>query len=77
MEDGSVRKLSESEVLSMTTLLDMEQNGLEVARALHKIIGDGELKKQAESGILAMEGRIKGFRQFISENQVTDTKEVH
>lgn len=72
-----MRKLAQNEVMSMTTLLDMEKDALIVARAKEKLIGDDELKKQAEAGILAMEGRIKGFQQFISENQVTEIKEVH
>ncbi len=72
-----MRKLAHNEVMSMTTLLEMEKDALIVARAMEKLIGDDELKKQAESGILAMEGRITGFQQFISENQVTEIKEVH
>lgn len=71
-----MRKLSENEVLSLTALLDMEKNGMLVARAMQMLIGDDELKKQSEAGILAMEGRIKGLQQFITENQVTDIKEV-
>lgn len=72
-----MRKLSQNEVMSMTTLLDMEKDGLIVARAMEKLIGDEELKKQSEAAILATEGRIKGLQQFINENQVTDIKEVH
>lgn len=71
-----MRKLSENEVLSLTALLDMEKNGMLVARAMQVLTGDDELKKQSEAGILAMEGRIKGLQQFITENQVTDIKEV-
>lgn len=72
-----MRKLSESELLSMTTLLDMEKNGLIVGRAMQGLISDENLKKQAEASILATEGRIKGLQQFINENHITDTKEVH
>lgn len=72
-----MRKLSENEVLSMAALLDMEKNGLIVAKAMQLLISDEELKKQAEAGILATEGRIKGIQQFVSENQITDIKEVH
>jgi phosphopantetheine adenylyltransferase len=72
----AMRKLSENEVLSLTALLDMEKNGMLVARAMQVLTGDDELKKQSEAGILAMEGRIKGLQQFITENQVTDIKEV-
>lgn len=66
-----MRKLNEGEVLSLTGLLKFESDGLTVARAMHSLISDNELKKQAESGILATEGRIKGLQQFINENNVT------
>jgi hypothetical protein len=66
-----MRKLSETEVLSLTGLLKMENDSLAVAKAMQSIIGDDELKRQAEADILAMEGRIKGMQQFISENGVT------
>ena len=69
-----MRKLSEGEVLSLTTMLKMENDGLAVAKAMQNVITDDELKKQAESGVLAMETRIKGMQQFINENQVA--KEV-
>jgi hypothetical protein len=66
-----MRKLSDAEVLSLTGLLKMENDSLTVAKAMQTIIGDDELKKQAEAGILAMEGRIKGIQQFINESGVT------
>jgi hypothetical protein len=66
-----MRKLSEAEVLSLTALLKMESDNLAVSKAMQPIIGDDELKKQAESGMLAMEGRIKGIQQFINENGIT------
>jgi hypothetical protein len=66
-----MRKLSEAEILSLTGLLKMENDSLAVAKAMQPIIKDDELKKQAESGVLAMEGRIKGIQQFINENGVT------
>jgi hypothetical protein len=66
-----MRKLSEAEVLSLTGLLKMENDTLTVAKAMQSIISDDELKKQAEAGVLAMEGRIKGIQQFINENGVT------
>ncbi|MTI83082.1 MAG: hypothetical protein FH756_04095 [Firmicutes bacterium] len=71
-----MRKLAEGEILSLTTLLKMEQDSVTVARGMQNLISDEALKKQAESGILAMEGRIKGIQQFINENQVTGTEEV-
>lgn len=71
-----MRKLSDAEVLSLTTLLTLERDGLAVSKAMQTLISDDDLKKQAEAGILAAEGRIKGIQQFINENQVTGTGEV-
>ncbi|ABR50351.1 conserved hypothetical protein [Alkaliphilus metalliredigens QYMF] len=71
-----MRKLTEGEILSLTGLLKMEKDGLAVSKAMQALITDEDLKKQAESGILAMEGRVKGMQQFINENQVTSTGEV-
>jgi hypothetical protein len=65
-----MRKLAEGEVLSLTGLLKFERDGLAVSKAMQALITDDELKKQAESGILAAEGRIKGLQQFINENSV-------
>lgn len=66
-----MRKLAEGEVLSLTGLLKFENDGLALSRAMQSLITDNELKKQAEAGILATEGRIKGLQQFINENDVT------
>jgi hypothetical protein len=66
-----MRKLAEGEVLSLTGLLKFESDGLAVARTMQSLITDDELKRQAESGVLAAEGRIKGIQQFINENSVT------
>ena len=71
-----MRKLSEAEVLSLTSLLKMEQDGLIVQRAVNALITDENLKRQGESSVLASEGRIKGLQQFINENQVTVPEEV-
>lgn len=66
-----MRNLSEGEILSLTTMLKLENDGLAVARTMQTLITDDELKKQAEAGILAAEGRIRGMQQFINENGVT------
>lgn len=71
-----MRKLSEAEILSLTGVLTMEKDGLAVAKAMKALITDEEIKKQAETGILATEARIKGIQQFINENQVTEVKGV-
>ncbi|PRR82238.1 hypothetical protein [Clostridium vincentii] len=66
-----MRKLSEGELLSLTGLLSMENDGLAVAKVMKNLISDEELKRQAETGVLAAEGRIKATQQFINENRVT------
>ena len=71
-----MRDLSEAEVLSLTDLLKLEQDGLTVAKALQSLIKNDELKKTGEANILAAEGRIKGIRQFVIENKVADIREV-
>lgn len=65
-----MRKLAEGEILSLTGLLKLESDGLAVSRAMQSLITDDDLKKQAESSILAAEGRIKGLEQFINENGI-------
>jgi hypothetical protein len=72
----NMRKLSEAEVLSLTGVLTMEKDGLAVAKAMKALITDEEIKKQADTGILAAESRIKGIQQFISENHIIETKGV-
>lgn len=66
-----MRKLSEGELLSLTELLKLEKDGLAVSKAMQVLISDNELKKQAEAGILAAEGRIKGIQQFVNEANIT------
>lgn len=71
-----MRKLSEAELLTLTGMLKMETEGLAVAKATQMLIEDNDLKRAAETGILAAEARIKGMQQFINENQVLGTGEV-
>ncbi|WP_010233778.1 hypothetical protein [Clostridium arbusti] len=71
-----MRKLSEAEVISLTGILTMEKDGLAVARTMKDLIVDEEIKRQADTGILATESRIKGIQQFINENHVIETKGV-
>ncbi|MBU5436548.1 hypothetical protein KQI42_00930 [Tissierella sp. MSJ-40] len=71
-----MRKLTEGEVLSLTSLLKMEKDALTVSKATQVLITDEDLKRQAEAAVLATEGRIKGIQQFINENQITSTREV-
>lgn len=65
-----MRTLSEAELLSLTTILNMEKDGLAVSKVMQGLISDEDLKQQAEAGILAAEGRIKSMQQFINENNV-------
>ncbi|MFA5522898.1 MAG: hypothetical protein WDA24_00925 [Tissierellales bacterium] len=71
-----MRNLSDAEMLSLTNMLKMESDGLAVSRAMQGLITDEDLKRQAEAGILAMEGRIQGIQQFVNENRVAGTGEV-
>lgn len=65
-----MRTLTDSERISLRELLQIETNVLVKAEASQAIITDGELKKEAQSGIMACKGRINGLRQFINENNV-------
>lgn len=71
-----MRKLSDAEMLALTGMLKMETESLAVAKATQMLIEDEDLRKAAEAGIMAAEGRIKGMQQFINENQVLGTGEV-
>lgn len=72
-----MRNLSQVEIISLTTLLKSEKDSLTMSRAMQTLISDEQLRKLGEAGILAMEGRIRGIQQFISENQLTETGEVY
>ncbi|EKN41285.1 hypothetical protein CFSAN001627_14238 [Clostridium botulinum CFSAN001627] len=50
-----MRKLSEVEVLSLTSLLKMEQDGLIVQKAMNTLITDDNLRRQGEASALASE----------------------
>jgi ribosome recycling factor len=74
-----MRELAEHEKVSLREILQMETNGLAKLKASKKMIDDEELAKQAESAILAAEGRIKGIQQFLNENNIVtaQNREVH
>jgi ribosome recycling factor len=73
-----MRDLAEHEKVSLREILQMETNGLAKLKASKKMIQDEELKRQADSAVLAAEGRIKGIQQFITENGISiNSKEVH
>lgn len=71
-----MRDLSPGEVLSLSSLLQMETNGLAVAKASLSAMNNEQLKALTEAGITAAQGRIMGLQQFIAENKVAPIKEV-
>ncbi|NLZ91526.1 MAG: hypothetical protein GX918_06375 [Clostridiales bacterium] len=72
-----MRSLSDAEMLSLTELLQMETNALTKVKAARALASDQELQRMIEASILAAEGRIKGIQQFINENGIIPTREVH
>ncbi|MGE5582555.1 MAG: hypothetical protein ACM3X9_08445 [Bacillota bacterium] len=72
-----MRKLTPGEVLTLNTLLQMETNGLAMAKAGINGITDDQLKSLADSGITAAGARIAGLQQFINENHLVAAEEVH
>jgi hypothetical protein len=72
-----LRNLSDAEMLSLTELLQMETNALTKVKAARALASDQELQRIIEATILAAEGRIKGIQQFINENEIVRTGEVH
>lgn len=72
-----MRQLSDAEMLSLRELLQMEVNSLSTGQAIQALITDPDLKSQAQSSVLATEGRIKSIQQFIFENKVVNPGEVH
>lgn len=69
-----MRQLSEAEILSLTSVLKMETDGLNLAKPMSLLIGDEDLKRQMDAGILGTEGKIKSIQQFISENQIATAR---
>lgn len=65
-----MRNLAPNEVLSLSVLLEMETNGLSVAKAAQHALNDEELKNIAQAGIMSTEARIKGIQQFLNENGI-------
>lgn len=71
-----MRQVTPSEILALREMLQMESNALAKARIVQNTITDDQLKSQAQAGVLAAEGRIRGLQQFISENNVITMREV-
>ena len=72
-----MRQLTPTEILSLREMLQMETNALAKAQATQAMITDNDLKRLSESGIQTMSARVKGLQQFIVENKVVLTEEVH
>jgi len=68
-----MRQLTSAEVLSLTKLLEMENNSLAVSQAGLMAISDEKLKTLAQAGITATQARIAGLQQFIVENKIAAT----
>lgn len=71
-----MRELTPAEVISLRELLQMETNALAKSRVTQGMITDPQLKAQAGSGVLALEGKVKGLQQFITENNILSTSGV-
>lgn len=71
-----MRVLSDSELLSLRELLQMETNALAKVKATQMAVTDDDLKSTIKASIMAGEKRIKGIQQFISENNILVDKGV-
>lgn len=71
-----MRVLSDSEMISLREMLQMETNALAMIKAAQMAVTDNELKSQVKASIIAGEKRIKGIQQFISENNILVDKGV-
>lgn len=71
-----MRQLTPAEILQLREMLQMESNALAKAKAITPMIGDEDLRKLSDSGIQAMETRVKGLQQFIVENDLVSTEGV-
>jgi transaldolase len=65
-----MRVLSDSELLSLREMLQMETNALAKVKATKMVVTDDELKCQVDAAEMAAEKRVRGIQQFISENNI-------
>jgi hypothetical protein len=72
-----MRKLSEVEIINLNKVLQLETSGVTKARMMIPAINDSDLRRAAETAILSSEVRIKGIQQFIVENNIINSVEVH
>lgn len=71
-----MRVISDSEMLSLREMLQMETNALAKAKATQMAVTDEELNCTVKASIMAGEKRVKGIQQFISENNILVNKGV-
>jgi len=72
-----MRKLSDTELLNLNKMLQMETNQVTKTKAMITAINDEDLRRISETFIAANEVRIKGIQQFINENNIISNLEVH
>lgn len=72
-----MRNLSEAEILNLNKLLQAETAAITKARMIIPAIDDEKLKGVAEASVLSCETRIKQIQQFINENDIIGSMEVH
>jgi hypothetical protein len=70
-----MRNLSPNEILTLSKMLQMETNGLAIAKAGINIVNDEQLKTLTKSGIAAAEGRIRTIQQFANENNISTVEQ--
>ena len=71
-----MKLITTAEMLQLRELLQMETTALAKAKVTEPFIEDHELKDTMKIGIQAVEARLKGIQQFISDNNIMDM-EVH
>lgn len=72
-----MRKLSQEELINLNKLLQAETSAISKARMIVPAIDDKKLREMVEVSIASCEARIKGIQQFINENDIISTTEVH
>ncbi|WP_107690356.1 hypothetical protein [Coprothermobacter proteolyticus] len=65
-----MKQLTASEILFVSKLLQLESADLSVLKATLPFVSDKELKELIKTSVKNSEARIKGLRQFISDNDV-------
>jgi len=66
-----MKQLTQSEIISISTLIGQEANGIAVAKAAINAISDEQLRNMVQSAITAAESRIRGLQQIIHEHNIS------